>query len=388
MKGLAMKVGQILSYMDVGLPEDTVGKLAKLQTGVSPLDAEVIRAQVQHSLGAPLEQLFERFDGKPVAAASVGQVHRARFAGNEVAVKVRYPGVEQTLVSDFARLVPIARLASVATQVDGQALVAELRDRMRLECDYGQEAAWQRAFAQAFADDSDLRVPGVVASRSTGDVLTTHWCDGQSFEKLCEEPPLQREAAARTLARFAFMSVFAHGALQADPHPGNFIFRPAGEVVALDFGCVRPFDAEVVEAFRAVARCVVLRDRSSFRDAVVRLGIAPRPRKLDWDGMWAMMGWMFEPYLEARFRFERSWWQSGLHFTRPSNRNLRHQALPPQYLWLQRMQFGLHAVLLRLDVEVALRDVLLDTLEQPLKPITPIADPRGGPEDGARIQPE
>ena len=113
---------------------------------------------------------------------------------------------------------------------------------------------------------------------------------------------------------------------------------------------------------------------SAFADALVRAGLAPEPSRLDMHGMWRMMGWMYDPYRVERFRFERGWWERGLvNYTRPTNRNLRHQGLPPHWIWLQRAQFGLHAVLLKLEVEVALREPFLALLERPFSDATPPA---------------
>jgi predicted unusual protein kinase regulating ubiquinone biosynthesis (AarF/ABC1/UbiB family) len=371
MKGMAMKVGQILSYMDVGLPPETERRLARLQEGAEPFAFEAIRPLVEAALGAPLEALFERFDPEPVAAASVGQVHRARFDGREVAVKVRYPGVEETVAEDFARLERLGRVASLATAVDGGALVAELRERMVAECDYAMEAANQRLFGRLLAGEPLLRVPAVVDARCGDGVLTTAWHEGTGFQALLEEPHEERAAAAVTLARFPFLTLFGHGLLQADPHPGNFRFRGGGAVTALDYGCVRRFTREQVEDYRHLSRVVVCDRRADFPDAAARAGLAPAPERLDMDEMWAMMCWMYAPYRAPRFRFERGWWERIRELSRPTNPNLRHQGMPPHWVWLQPTQVGLHAVLLKLEVEAALREPFLSLLDRPLDATPP-----------------
>lgn len=362
LKGIAMKVGQILSYMEVGLPEHTQRRLARLQQGVEPLAFDVIERQVVAELGQPLADLFDRFDPDPVAAASIGQVHRASLEGREVAVKIRYPSVRDTLDSDFRHLHLLGRLASVGTAVDGPSLVQELHERIVEECDYSNEARNQAEFGRIFCGDPSLRIPAVVVGRCSEAVLTTEWHDGLRFEELASVSNARRNAIARTLVRFPFTSLFGHGVLHADPHPGNFLFPEVDAVVVLDFGCVKRLTARQVEDFRDLVHMVLDGRRGDVRELGARSGLTPRPDRIDFDELYAMLAWMFAPYTRPAFRFDRSWWDEGLRFTRPSNRNARHQGMPPHWLWLQRTVWGLHAVLMRLEVEVDLRDTMRSCL--------------------------
>jgi len=363
LKGMAMKVGQILSYMEVGLPEHTQRRLAKLQRGAQPLALEVIATEIEVALGAPIDELFDDFEADPVAAASIGQVHRANFEGRPVAIKVRYPHVRETMDSDFKQLRMLGKLASLGTAVDGPALVAELHERLLEECDYRAEAESQDRFSRLFADDPTIHVPGVVADRCGDSVLTTHWCDGESFQSIRDASPDRRAAIARTLIRFAFRSVLCHRLLHADPHPGNFLFVADDRVVVLDFGCTKRLEPEFVDALANLARIVIDGERDGLRDAAIRLQLVPRPEKVDFDDLWDMMRHLFAPYLHPRFTFERDWWEQGMKFTQPTNRNARHLAVPPQWLWIQRTVWGLHAVLLKLEVQGSFRDILVDCLE-------------------------
>ena len=362
LKGMAMKVGQVLSYMEVGLPDHTKRQLAKLQRGAQPLEVAVIRAEIEAALGSPVDDLFESFDPGPVAAASIGQVHHATVHGVPVAVKVRYPQVRETMDSDFKQLRVLGRLASLGTAVDGPALVAELHERLLEECDYAAEARSQQTFADLFADDPNIDIPSVVPSHCAETVLTTHWRDGDRFEQLSSAPMARRVAVARTLIRFAFQSILNHHLLHADPHPGNFLFPGHGRVVVLDFGCTKQLEPTFVAAFRTLIRVVIHNDRAAFRDAAVHLELVPRPENVDFDDLWAMMRHLFAPYLSPRFQFTPAWWKAGMRFTQPTNRNMRHLSVPPPWLWMQRTVWGLHAVLLNLEVEGPLRDVLLDCL--------------------------
>lgn len=249
MKGLAMKVGQILSYIDGALPEETHRALRKLQRGAEPVAFDTMRTVVEDAFGRPIDALFDDIDPTPVAAASIGQVHRARFSGRPVAVKIQYPNVRATFEADFGRLGPLAKLASLASAVDGTALAEELRERVIEECDYLREAMHQDAFAQAFADDPAVHVPEVIHARVAETVLTTAWEEGRDFYSFAASATArEKNDAGLTLARFAYRSFFAVHTLNADPHPGNYLFPDDGRVVFLDFGCVPSLRAGVRRA--------------------------------------------------------------------------------------------------------------------------------------------
>lgn len=359
MKGLAMKVGQILSYFDGVLPDASHQALRSLQRGSKPVAYDRMAEVIATAFGQPLDVLFERFDPTPVAAASIGQVYRARFDGHPVAVKVQYPGVRDTIESDFARLQGLARVASLATAVDGVALVAELRARFTEECDYESEAAHQNAFAAAFANERAMAIPRAIPDRTRATVLTTEWAEGDAFYRFIETADAGgRNAAALALVRFAYRSLFELRMLNADPHPGNYLFASDGRVVFLDFGCVRRFDREFVEAERRVARAVIEHRRAEFRDAIVATGMVPKPDRFDFDIHWEMLAHQWEPYCERHFSFTPEYIARGAAFSGPSNPNLRKLAIPPAWIWVQRMQWGLHAVLARMRAEGCFREAL------------------------------
>lgn len=367
MKGVAMKVGQILSYFDGVLPEETHQALRKLQTGSEPAAYEVIAGVVEEAFGLPPERAFERFDPAPIAAASIGQVHRARFDGREVAVKVQYPGVRDTMVADVSRLRAFSRIASAATAVDGPAIVAELAERFYQECDYELEANNQNAFRRAFAGAPELRIPEAIRERTRSAVLTSEWCEGRGFYDLIENASAEeKNRAALLIVRFALRCLFSARVINADPHPGNYLFQRDGAVVFLDFGCVRRFESEFIERERALARVVVEGRRESFRDAVLATGMVPKERGFDYDIHWRMLRHQYAPYLEPTFHFTPEYLREGNDFSRPTNPNLRRLAIPPQWIWVQRQLWGMHAVLTRLDAEGAFRTELLEALDQRL----------------------
>jgi len=348
MKGLAMKVGQILSYMDVGLPDATVARLAALQRGADPLAFSVVAARIEAELGRPVAEAFARLDPVPVAAASIGQVHRGRVDGREVAVKVRYPGVRETLDGDLSRLRPIARLAGLGAAVDGEALLRSLRDRMLAECDYRQEAAWQRRFQGVAARLADVVVPEVVDTHSSEGVLTTQWIDAPPLTAAHALPTPRREQLAASLVGLLFTSI-EQGLLHGAPHPGNVLVTDDG-LALLDFGAVVEVDGTVAAALRELIGALRRGDDQGVQRVLVRQGLAPRPERIDWAHMHRFWRWLLGPALPGARRYDPAHMASARHFAQPGDPNLRHQGLPPTWLWLLRALWGLNAVLCRLQV--------------------------------------
>ncbi|MCA9651127.1 MAG: AarF/ABC1/UbiB kinase family protein [Myxococcales bacterium] len=370
MKGLAMKVGQIVSYMDVPLPEAVQQQLARLQTGQHAMPEPEVRAAIEAALGRPLDELFDAFEPTPVAAASIGQVHRARVGERAVAVKVQYPEVERSFADDLGSIGRFASLASLASAVDGSAIVEELGARLAEECDYQREATTQHAFARAFADDPEVVVPEVVPSRCAPTVLTTTWVDGDDFETLCHDPDdARRNAVARTLVRFSYRCLLELAAIQADPHPGNYVFVPDGTVAFLDFGCVRRLEPAFVLSLRRMITALRDRDDAGFREAVLAMGVVGRPRKFDYEHFGRVMEHLHRPLLRPSFRFGPEFMHEGLALNGPGSPNARTLAIPPAYVWVMRLQWGLWSILGRLRAQGSFDGLLDDLLSRPVRPM-------------------
>jgi predicted unusual protein kinase regulating ubiquinone biosynthesis (AarF/ABC1/UbiB family) len=370
MKGLAMKIGQIVSYMGVPLSEPVQSTLARLQTGERGMDPEIARAAVEYGLGAPLETLFDEFEIKPIAAASIGQVHRAQLGGQQVAVKVQYPDVAGTFNRDLSTVGRFASLASFASAVDGAAIVNELALRLEEECDYAREARMQQGFARAFSDDPQVLVPAVVPKRSSATILTSTWVDGDGFDKFCAVADAsQRDAAAATIVRFSYRSLFQFAAIQADPHPGNFIFLSGGRVAFLDFGCVRAFDVVFVELLRQLARSVRDHDRSAFRSTAIDLGVVGRPTRFDFDHFFKVMEHLHRPLIAERFRFTDEYVKEGYTYNGPTSPNARSLSIPSPYVWVMRLQWGLWSILAKLGAEGSFAGLFDELLSHPVEPL-------------------
>src|SRR5699024_559828 len=213
--------------------------LTKLQTAAPPMSARETHRVLREQLGGSWRTRFAEFDDSPVAAASIGQVHRAVWHdGREVAVKVQYPGADEALRSDLRQLQRFSRLfQTLVPGTDVKPLLAELASRMYEELDYRTEAANQRTFAGAYQGDPNILVPRVVASAPK--TLVMEWVPGRPLSEIISTgTEEQRDHAGTLLAQFHYSSPARAHTLHSDPHPGNFQVLPDGRLSVIDFGAV------------------------------------------------------------------------------------------------------------------------------------------------------
>ena len=239
MKGALMKLGQMVSYLDEGLPEHVRTALAQLQQDAPPMSVELAAEMVVQELGARPEVLFAEWDPEPIAAASIGQVHRAlTHDGRAVAVKVQYPGIAEAVESDLGNVgLLFGGIGRAYPGFESGPLVEELRTRLREELDYRLEATRQQRFADYYADHPFIHVPGVLPELSARCVLTTELAEGVRFSDAEQWSQEQRDLAGEAIFRFVFRSFYRLRLFNGDPHPGNYLFRPDGrDVPRLRFG--------------------------------------------------------------------------------------------------------------------------------------------------------
>jgi predicted unusual protein kinase regulating ubiquinone biosynthesis (AarF/ABC1/UbiB family) len=363
LRGLAAKIGQMASYVDGIVPEEHRGAY---ETALSALRAQAptsspaaIRAAVEEDLGAPMSELFPEWDDTPIASASIGQVHRARLQdGREVAVKVQHPGIQRAVESDLSSASILESIASVGggRKFQTKDVLAVIKQRFREELDYALEAERIGHFARVHAGDPTIRIPDLVANRSAKRVLTTGLVRGASFEEACTRPEGERRAWAETLWRFVFKGNLVGMQFNADPHPGNYIFHDGGRVTFLDYGCVQPIDPHRHRWARALHRAAVDRDEATFRDAV-RGMVSSKPGRLE-DMAIEYTRKCFRPLFESPFRMTRPYAASlvdGMKDMAVVGRKLHESeffTMPPDMVFINRLQFGFYSVLARMDVEV------------------------------------
>jgi len=360
MKGAAMKLGQLASFVDLDLPPEAAetyrAVLAELRSAAPPVDPATIRQVVHEQFGAPPEQVFARWDADPLAAASIGQVHRACLPdGTEVAVKVQYPGIAEAIESDLANaelFTPFARLFSPNLEI--KPLVAELRDRLVEELDYQREAAYQQAFADRYDGHPFIRVPRVFADWSRPRVLTSEFVAGRGFEAmLASSTPEQRRRYGEILYRFVFGSLHRFRLFNADPHPGNYLFPDDGSVVFLDFGSVKMFPSKTRDDIQRQVASVVAGDVDEMMAAMTDAGFVPPganpdPAKLlEWFRLYntpllADGEWTYTPEFAREINRTTSDPRMGYFDL------LRRLNLPPDYLTLNRIQIGVNSILAQL----------------------------------------
>ncbi|MCY4273532.1 MAG: AarF/ABC1/UbiB kinase family protein [bacterium] len=349
MKGALMKIGQMASYLDVGLPETTRSSLARLQANAPPMSPALAESVVTAELGAPPQELFERWDPSPIAAASIGQVHRAITPdGRAGAVKIQYPGVAEAIAADLGSAKTVFRALSVLFPgLDPAPIIEELRQRLTEELDYRHEASNQRLFADHYRGHPYIAVPEVYEDLSSARVLTTELATGAAFEEVLTWPQEQRNRVAETIYRFSFGSIYRLWAFNGDPHPGNYLFGADGSVTFLDFGLVKRFTPDETAQFeRMLIAMVIDRDIPRFRAELVAAGLLPPDAPFNDDEVEAFFTHFYEFVLTDETRsFTPEYAAAGVRAIFDATGE--HAALkkvlnvPPPLVVLQRINLGL-----------------------------------------------
>jgi predicted unusual protein kinase regulating ubiquinone biosynthesis (AarF/ABC1/UbiB family) len=254
MKGAAMKLGQVMSFLDVGLVpeefrEEFQEKLAALRDAAPKVSFQQMKKVMEDEYDEPLDEIFETFDPVPIAAASIGQVYKARMHdGRQVAVKVQYPGVASAVRADMQNLGMILRLMKrIAPGLDPKALGDEIRARIDEELDYELEASNQRALARIFRGHPFIVVPDVITRLSREKVVVSEFVSGRGFEEIKQLPQAERDRIGEIIFRFYFGCMYRHHQFSGDPHPGNSLLLDDGRMAFLDFGLFKRIPAEVSE---------------------------------------------------------------------------------------------------------------------------------------------
>jgi predicted unusual protein kinase regulating ubiquinone biosynthesis (AarF/ABC1/UbiB family) len=368
MKGAIMKAGQMLSFIADGLPPEAQQALATLQQDVPPMAPSLAAGVVRAELGADPEKVFLEWNPTPLGAASIGQVHRAVTRdGRVVAVKVQYPGVDKAIKSDLDNAEMLYGLfASFALKnLDVKSLVDELRARMADELDYRLEARLQTEFAERYDGHPFIHVPKIVPELSTQRVLTSEWVDGMRFDDFIarvDEPT--RQKAAEVMFRFAQGAIQHHHVFNGDPHPGNYIFHADGHVTFLDFGLVKRWGPGELESLTGVLDCILERDVHGAIRAAIDAGFLPRNHGLDPQHVFEYVSSPYEPFQDDCFTYTRDWTSKALQRVVDVQGEygdvIKLLNMPPSYVILDRVVWGMSALLGRLHASNNWRGLLAE----------------------------
>ena len=372
MKGAAMKLGQMLSFLDVGLvPEDQreefQRKLGALRDAAPKVRFADMRKVIESELGAPLAELFASFEEEPIAAASIGQVYRATLPdGRAVAVKVQYPGVAAAVRADMQNLGLLLRvLKRIAPGLDVKTTTEEIRERINDELDYELEAANQRALARIFRGHPFIVVPDVIADLSRERVIVSEYVHGIGFDTLKHADQATRDRAGEIVFRFYFGCMYRHRQFSGDPHPGNFLLlddergddgRGGWRMAFLDFGLFKVMSRELIEIELETQRAGHEGDAQRLWEIWAEGGLLRKPERFRPDKLLSQFldaTWWYLTDEEIRLGPETAT-QVMIDMSDPRSEHfgqMRHETLPADHIFGRRVELLTLAVLGQLHAQ-------------------------------------
>jgi len=350
MKGAAMKLGQVMSFLDVGLVpeeyrEEFQRKLGELRDSAPKVPYRDMKRVIEGEYGEPIRKVFAEFDPEPIAAASIGQVYRARLHdGREVAVKVQYPGVAAAVRADMQNLGMIMRLMKrVAPGLDVRAIAREISERIGEELDYELEASNQRSMARIFRGHPFIVIPDVITSLSHERVMVSEFLEGRGFEEIKDLPQVERDRVGEIVFRFYFGCMYRHHQFSGDPHPGNFMLLEDGRAAFLDFGLFKRIDGNVAEFELEAQRLTVEADGGRLVEHLVTGGFLADPDRYKPEQILAQahdLTWWYTDDGEVELTPEIAT-QVMIDMSDPRSRyyaQMRHETLPPDHLFGRRTE--------------------------------------------------
>jgi predicted unusual protein kinase regulating ubiquinone biosynthesis (AarF/ABC1/UbiB family) len=380
MKGVLMKIGQLASYVDDGLAPPARRVLGRLQDSVPPMSPELSAGVIRAELGAPPDEVFAEWDPLPIAAASIGQVHRAITRdGQAVAVKVQYPGIAETIAADLGNVSLLRSLLRMAApSQDVNELIEELTMRIGEELDYVREAESQRQFAAYFDGHPTITVPRVVDELSTARVITSDLSTGARFSEMLDWSQEEKDLAAETIYRFTFRSLYELQAFNGDPHPGNYLFQPGGQVTFLDFGLVKHFTRAELDPLEQMIRALcVENDPGGFRRAMEGAGFLQRDAPIPTDQVTEHMSLFYDTIKTPGPKTMTSEYASAVarRYVDFKSPLAAYAKIPRSYVIVQRINLGVFSILGQMNATAnwrAISEEIWPFLQAP--PSTPMGE--------------
>ena len=360
LKGPMMKVAQFLSTIPDALPPEYAAQLSELQSNAPPMGWPFVRRRMAGELGADWEQKFAAFSKEASAAASLGQVHRAKLPdGTDVACKLQYPDMPNIMEADLKQL---KMAMSVYKRMDNAIIqddiYVELAERLREELDYTREAAQMRLYHTMLADTADVNVPEPVPALTTKRLLTMKWLNGVGMKAWLQAGPSQeaRNALATALFRAWYIPFYRYGVIHGDPHLGNYQVNPEGGLNLLDYGSIRVFAPKFVTGVLELYAAVRDDDRERAMHAYSIWGFQGiTPEQVTVLNDWAKF--LYDPLIEDRVRpiSEDNDTQFGRSVAQKVHEGLQRTGgvrPPREFVLMDRSAIGLGSVFLRLRAEL------------------------------------
>ncbi len=276
MRGAAMKLGQLIS-MDSGdlLPPEIAAILARLRSDAQSMPQRQVQAVLSANWGAKWQQRFASFSMTPIAAASIGQVHRAMtMDGQDLAIKIQYPGVAKSISSDVNNVAALLRLSGLLPKtLDIAPLLREAKRQLREEADYQLEGAHLQRFSQLLGNSPEFVVPQLNTSLTTTHVLAMSFVHGVPIESMTDAPQAERDRIVRLLVDLLFRELYSFGWMQTDPNFANYRYDPVTrQLILLDFGATRSFPSHLAQGYRQLMLSAIEQDREAMREAAIAIG--------------------------------------------------------------------------------------------------------------------
>jgi predicted unusual protein kinase regulating ubiquinone biosynthesis (AarF/ABC1/UbiB family) len=366
MRGAAMKMGQMLS-MDGGdfLPKELADILARLRSDAVNMPAGQLTQTMEESFGEDWQEIFYGFEFKPIAAASIGQVHRAISPdGKKLALKIQYPGVAQSIDSDVDNIATLLRISGLLPDgLDIAPLLAEAKTQLRTESNYLQEAKFLATFHALLAEDERFLVPQVFPELSTEQVLAMTYIDSQPIEVIEDLPQQQRDLIVSSMIDLMLQEFFELRLVQTDPNFANYRYQvESGKVVLLDFGATRKFKAGFVNDYKRLVKAVLAGSDERILKAAEKLGYVVQTENQAYrDLVLEIFHLVLEPLtFDGAYDFGNSDLSGQLAGLAESVQDFREfwQAPPPDAIFFHRKVGGMFLLAQRMKARVDLKKLL------------------------------
>jgi len=362
LKGPLMKVGQILATIPEALPPEYAQALQQLQSDAPPMGWSFVRRRMKTELGPNWQEQFAKFSQSATAAASLGQVHKAKsHNGQELACKLQYPDMQSAIDADLRQLkIMFGIYGQYDKSIKTAHIYDELSERLREELDYTREAKQTKLYTHMLRNERHVHVPQIIDELSTDRLLTSTWLDGNKILTYKDAPQEQRNAIAMNMFRAWYVPLYYYGVIHGDPHLGNYTVRDNNDINLLDFGCVRVFPSTFVGGVIDLYRALQNKDNDLAVHAYETWGFKDLTlEQIDTLNIWAEF--LYGPILEDKIRpighaegavYGRETAEKVHKKLRELSKDMGGIAVPREFVFMDRAALGLGSVFIHLNAEI------------------------------------